>query len=263
MTMLTTDAVRRQVVLVAAAAATSALLLKSANNLRKRQISRDEEEDHFPVPSGAKFVTLKLPQKDDNSAEQSSSSPSSSSSSSPSMFAVPRELHDKVVSESWRRRGWDEEEAAAATELCSEAAYCGVSSHNFIKALDIDDHLGAGLEGDARGCIPGRRWVELSNNGNNNNNNNNNNSGGGGGGDGGGKKSFGACRRWDARKCSGFLVARAAVDRAMELADEHGVGVVMVDNAFHYLWGAGWVLRASRKGYICCTYRPVGSKLLA
>ena len=57
MTMPTTDAVRRQVVLVAAAAATSALLLKSADNLRKRQISRDEEEDHFPVPSGAKFGT--------------------------------------------------------------------------------------------------------------------------------------------------------------------------------------------------------------
>ena len=35
----------------------------------------------------------------------------------------------------------------------------------------------------------------------------------------------------------------------MELADEHGVGVVMVDNAFHYLWGA-LMLRASRKVHL-------------
>ena len=104
-----------------------------------------------------------------------------------------------MVSESWAA-GLGRGGGRGGDELCSEAAYCGVSSHTS-KALDIDDHL----EQDSRatrGCIPGRRWVELSNNSNNNNNNNNNNnSGGGGGGDGGGKKSF--KRRWDAA-CSGF-----------------------------------------------------------
>ena len=42
----------------------------------------------------------------------------------------------------------------------------------------------------------------------------------------------------------------------MRLADEYGVGVVAVDNAFHYLWGGGYVIDAARKGYIaytCCT----------
>ena len=70
------------------------------------------------------------------------------------LYCVPRSLHDRIVYEAWRQRGWGDEEARAATEGCSEAAFCGVSSHNFIKALDIDDHLGAGLEGGARGTIP-------------------------------------------------------------------------------------------------------------
>jgi LDH2 family malate/lactate/ureidoglycolate dehydrogenase len=29
------------------------------------------------------------------------------------------------------------------------------------------------------------------------------------------------------------------MEEAIRLADEFGVGVVSVDNAFHYLWGAG------------------------
>ena len=47
-----------------------------------------------------------------------------------------------------------------------------------------------------------------------------------------------------------------AMDRAMQLADEYGVGTVAVDNAFHYLWGGGYVIDAAKKGYIaytCCT----------
>jgi len=42
----------------------------------------------------------------------------------------------------------------------------------------------------------------------------------------------------------------------MKLADEFGVGIVSVDNAFHYLWGGGYVIDAAQKGYIaytCCT----------
>ena len=42
----------------------------------------------------------------------------------------------------------------------------------------------------------------------------------------------------------------------MKLADEFGVGIVAVDNAFHYLWGGGYVIDAAKKGYIaytCCT----------
>lgn len=142
----------------------------------------------------------------------------------PKRSVVPRDLHDHIVYTAFRGRGYDEEEATCATNLCSEAAWHGVSSHNFIKALDIDAHREEW--GDA--CVPKRRWKVLP-------------------------SKYKACQRWDADRCSGFLVAQHAMDTAMELADEYGIGVVVVDNAFHYLWGAGWVMRASRKGYIAFT----------
>src|SRR2546425_5936013 len=43
---------------------------------------------------------------------------------------------------------------------------------------------------------------------------------------------------------------------AMKLADRFGIGAVAVDNAFHYLWGGGYVIDAAKKGYVaytCCT----------
>ena len=39
----------------------------------------------------------------------------------------------------------------------------------------------------------------------------------------------------------------------MKLADQYGVGMVTVDNAFHYLWGGGYVMDAAQKGYIAYT----------
>jgi L-2-hydroxycarboxylate dehydrogenase (NAD+) len=46
------------------------------------------------------------------------------------------------------------------------------------------------------------------------------------------------------------------MDACIRLADEFGVGVVAVDEAFHYLWGGGYVMEAARRGYLaytCCT----------
>jgi LDH2 family malate/lactate/ureidoglycolate dehydrogenase len=63
-------------------------------------------------------------------------------------------------------------------------------------------------------------------------------------------------QRWNANRKLGQAVAFDAMDTAMKLADEYGVGAVAVDNAFHYLWGGGYVIDAAKKGYIsytCCT----------
>ena len=57
-------------------------------------------------------------------------------------------------------------------------------------------------------------------------------------------------------KNSGQATAFDAMGTCMKLADEYGVGCVAVDNAFHYLWGGGYVIDAANKGYIaytCCT----------
>ena len=56
------------------------------------------------------------------------------------------------------------------------------------------------------------------------------------------------------RGCAdGFKVGADAMQAAMALADEFGVGCISVDNAFHYNWGAGYVMRAASKGYIAFT----------
>src|SRR5690606_33067519 len=58
---------------------------------------------------------------------------------------------------------------------------------------------------------------------------------------------------WDANKKLGQAVAYRAIDTCIELADEYGIGQVSVDNAFHYLWGGGYMIYAARKGYIAYT----------
>jgi L-2-hydroxycarboxylate dehydrogenase (NAD+) len=43
------------------------------------------------------------------------------------------------------------------------------------------------------------------------------------------------------------------MERCIELADKYGIGQVSVDNAFHYLWGGGYVMDAAKRGYIAYT----------
>ncbi len=51
--------------------------------------------------------------------------------------------------------------------------------------------------------------------------------------------AFNAVQAWNGHKKLGPAVAYDAMDACMEMADQHGSGMVMVDEAFHYLWGGG------------------------
>ena len=48
-------------------------------------------------------------------------------------------------------------------------------------------------------------------------------------------------------------MAYRAIDRAIELADQYGIAQIAVDNAFHYLWGGGYVMEAAERGYYAYT----------
>ena len=48
------------------------------------------------------------------------------------------------------------------------------------------------------------------------------------------------------------------METCLRLADRFGIGQVSVDNAFHYLWGGGYVLAAARRGYIAYTSCTAG-----
>ncbi len=137
---------------------------------------------------------------------------------------VPEERHNALVEAAYRHRGYTADEAADAARFCAFASAHGVRTHNAIKALHLDELFGSG----AGGCAPGAE-IEVV------------------------EGRFAACEVWDSKKKLGQSVAYAAIERCIELADRYGVGQVSVDNAFHYLWGGGYVLEAARRGYIAYT----------
>lgn len=49
--------------------------------------------------------------------------------------------------------------------------------------------------------------------------------------------SLGAIEQWDAQRSIGNLTAKKMMDRAMELASDHGIGLVALRNANHWMRG--------------------------
>lgn len=62
--------------------------------------------------------------------------------------------------------------------------------------------------------------------------------------------SLGAIEQWDGKLSIGNLTAKRMMDRAMELADAHGVGIVALRNANHWMRGGSYGVQAAEKGYI-------------
>lgn len=137
---------------------------------------------------------------------------------------VPAAAHEALVSAAYRGRGFAATEAAQAATLATAATRHGIRTHNAIKALHLDDLFGS----KGGGCVPGAEIRRLP-------------------------SRFDACEIWDANKKLGQAVAYDAIETCIRLADLHGTGTVSVDNAFHYLWGGGYVMEAARRGYIAYT----------
>lgn len=137
---------------------------------------------------------------------------------------VPEPQHNALVEAAYRRRGYLADEAADGARLCAEASRHGIRTHNAIKALHLDHLFGSG----SKGCVPGARIEEKP-------------------------SRFTATRVWNANRKLGQPTAYRALEAAIALAELHGTGTVCVDNAFHYLWGGGYVMDAARRGYIAYT----------
>ena len=137
---------------------------------------------------------------------------------------VPTAAHEALVSAAYRKRGFTADEASQAARLATAATRHGIRTHNAIKALHLDDLFGS----KAGGCTPAAEIQRLP-------------------------TRFDACEIWDAQGKLGQAVAWEAIETCIRLADSHGTGTVSVDNAFHYLWGGGYVMEAARRGYIAYT----------
>ncbi|MGF1485378.1 MAG: Ldh family oxidoreductase [Opitutales bacterium] len=148
----------------------------------------------------------------------------SNASAQETFRVVPEPQHNALVQAAYRHRGFTEAEAADGARFAALATTHGVRTHNALKALHLDHLFGS----QAGGCQPGAEVVEQA-------------------------RWFKASEVWDANKKLGQSVAFAAMEKAIELADQYGIGQVSVDNAFHYLWGGGYVMDAARRGYIAYT----------
>jgi L-2-hydroxycarboxylate dehydrogenase (NAD+) len=137
---------------------------------------------------------------------------------------VPVDVHETIVRSAYLHRGFDAAEAEHAAKLATAATRHGIRTHNAIKALHLDELFGS----KAGGCVPRAAIAKLP-------------------------SRFKAAEVWDAQKKLGQAVAWEAIDTCMKLADEYGCGTVSIDNAFHYLWGGGYVMEAAKKGYIAYT----------
>lgn len=139
-------------------------------------------------------------------------------------LVIPRPAHDQLVSLAYQARGFTAAEAAEGAKLAAEAARHGIRTHHALKALHLDHLFGSAVGG----CVPGAEIEVLP-------------------------SRFPASERWNANKKLGQSVAYRAINRAIELADQFGIAQIAVDNAFHYLWGGGYVMEAAERGYFAYT----------
>jgi LDH2 family malate/lactate/ureidoglycolate dehydrogenase len=140
------------------------------------------------------------------------------------MNIIDLNAHNALVSAAYQARGFDQQESEEAAKMAAAATWHGNRTHNAIKAIHLDDLFGSKVGG----CVP-RAEIEVL------------------------KSRFSAVEAWNANKKLGQSVGTRAFDRAIELAEQFGVGIVSVDNATHYLWGAGYVIEAAKRGYIAYT----------
>jgi LDH2 family malate/lactate/ureidoglycolate dehydrogenase len=139
-------------------------------------------------------------------------------------YVLPERLHNEWVASVYLHRGYGADEAASAAKWCGLATRHGIKTHAALKALHLEEQFGRG----GGLCVPRAEIAVLPG-------------------------PFDAVVRVDARRKLGQPVAEWCMNRCCELADRFGVGVVVVDNAFHYLWGGGYVMEAARRGYIAYT----------
>ena len=121
-------------------------------------------------------------------------------------YIVPEDTHNQLVEQAYAARGFDTEEQKCASRFSAHATRHGIRTHNALKALHLDDLFGT----KQGGCTPSAK-IEVV------------------------PGRFSASETWNCNKKLGQAVAYQAIDRCIELADEHGIGQVAVDQAFHYL----------------------------
>ena len=72
-------------------------------------------------------------------------------------WIMPGEVHDRIVSAAYKKRGYTGKEAAQAAAFSNLTARHGIKTHNAIKALHLDELFGSKIGG----CVPGATIEKL------------------------------------------------------------------------------------------------------
>lgn len=114
--------------------------------------------------------------------------------------------------------GLSEEKAETCARIHTESTYDGIYSHGTNRVARFVDYIQKG-------------WVDVN-------------------AEPTLEHEFGALRVYNGNMGPGILNALYACDRAMELADQYGIGMVGLKNTTHWMRGGTYGLYAARKGYV-------------
>ena len=114
--------------------------------------------------------------------------------------------------------GLSEEKAETCARIHTESTYDGIYSHGTNRVARFVDYIQKG-------------WVDVN-------------------AEPTLEHEFGAIRVYNGNMGPGILNALYGCDRAMELADQYGIGMVGLKNTTHWMRGGTYGLYAARKGYV-------------
>tara|TARA_Y100000589_G_C27120713_1_gene616321 strand:- start:232 stop:1299 length:1068 start_codon:yes stop_codon:yes gene_type:complete len=143
------------------------------------------------------------------------------------MYIVKENEHISFIKSLFLAKGYSSQESEDMAKISTEAGKHGIKTHNALKANHLDDLFGI----NKGGTIPNAK-IEVAD------------------------SKYKAIEKWNSNKKLGPSVAYKAIDKCIKLADNYGVGMVVVENAWHYLWGGGYVLEIANRGligYTTCT----------
>ncbi|SMP59038.1 3-dehydro-L-gulonate 2-dehydrogenase [Anoxynatronum buryatiense] len=114
--------------------------------------------------------------------------------------------------------GMSEEKASVCARVHSESTYDGIYSHGVNRVARFVEYVQKG-------------WVDVN-------------------AEPTLEKEFGSIQVYNGNMGSGVLNALYGVDRAMELAERYGIGMVGLKNTTHWMRGGTYGLRAAQKGFV-------------
>ncbi|MBW8835796.1 MAG: 3-dehydro-L-gulonate 2-dehydrogenase [Burkholderia sp.] len=138
------------------------------------------------------------------------------------MSRIPFSEMQQAIEAALLRAGMNKNDANTCAQIHTESSCDGVNSHGINRVPRFVDYVRRG-------------WVGLD-----------------------GKptlaKSLGAIEVYDGNRGPGILNALTATDRAMTLADAHGVGIVALRGTTHWMRGGTYGWRAADRGYVAIAW---------